>query len=97
MKVKEMKHIPVFFNKYVGIQGDACWSFNCALGNGKIVKVGDIYFVNIFGEDKYTLSAQTRHKTISNAKLYVQRLCNEYLQQALGWLETSVKYKLGDE
>lgn len=92
MKIKDFKHYPVFWTD----KNRA----NCVLGNLSIVFVDGGYRIECLTKDKYQTYFKydkediRTYSNITQAKLDVQRMCNDYLQQALGFLDSSVKYKL---
>ena len=92
MKIKEFKHYPVFW--------DNNNRTNCILGNLSIVFVDGSYRVECLTKDKYQIYFKydkedvRTYNSIAQAKLDVQRMCNDFLQQALGFLDSGVKYEL---
>lgn len=94
MKIKDFKHSPLHWNDLNRT--------NCILGNIKIDKVQGGYMVFDHSLDKYKLyfkkdkDADRVYKSLDDAKKDVQRMCNEYIQSSLGWLDTKVKYKLDE-
>lgn len=91
MRIKDFKHYPVFWDDY-----DRA---NCVIGNISIYTIKrnnkEQYSLDIYGNNRWAVSQFGKiYKTKDEAKKEVQKLCDDYLQQALGWLDNSVKYKL---
>lgn len=93
MKVKDLKHTPVFW--------DNKDRASCVLGNVSIYEVDSHikgkkkYSVNIWSDNSWGVSQFGKlYNSKEDAKKSVQNLCNEYLQQALSWLDNKVKFDL---
>lgn len=91
MNIKDFKHCPVFWDDH-----DRA---NCVIGNVSIytvkIKNKEQYSLDIYGDNRWGVSQFGKiYKTKDEAKKEVQRLCDDYLQQAIGWLDNNVKYKL---
>lgn len=93
MKIKDLKHGPIHYHEDL-----STLRFNCVLGNGFIDKTTKHIYLYSEGKhkiyfrdkvDKYAFSLEASKKAL-------QKACNDYIQEALGWLEGGVKYKLDE-
>lgn len=91
MKVKDFKHAPIHFSD----SADKL-HFTCVLGNGFISK--EDYRIYLYSEGKHKVYFRDKVDkyafSLDASKRALQKACNDHLQEALGWLDNSVKYKL---
>ena len=88
MKLSKLTHAPLFWN-----DKNQC---NCILGNIKVYKEGGYFHVYSFSKYKHAAYFKNRskedpYKSELDAKLDVQRMCNQTIVQSLGWLNNLQK------